>query len=209
MEQSRSDKIHEKGFNIASNNVEFNKAKIDGKILENIALNLSSISNLSKEHGYRFTKADILRYLAEGDAAELRRISRIFYGLSGVYQRACNYAAYLYRYDWYISSEIKNDNYSVNKLLKDFNKILNYLDRSYIKKLCGEIALDVILDGVYYGYIVPSPSRLVLQKLPIQYCRSRYNVNGAPAVEFNMTYFESFGNLGYRQKVLNIFPKEF
>ena len=45
--------------------------------------------------------------------------------------------------------------------------------------------------------------------MPIGYCRSRYHTNGKPAVEFNMKYFDTFGDIGYRMKVLNLFPDEF
>jgi len=36
------------------------------------------------------------------------------------------------------------------------------LDNSYIKKICGDIALEVIKSGAYYGYITESSSGLVL-----------------------------------------------
>jgi len=28
------------------------------------------------------------------------------------------------------------------------------MDESYVKKLCGEMALKVIINGCYYGYII-------------------------------------------------------
>jgi hypothetical protein len=35
----------------------------------------------------------------------------------------------------------------------------------------------------------------MVQELPANYCRSRFEVNGRPAVEFNMKYFdEAFKN---------------
>jgi hypothetical protein len=46
--------------------------------------------------------------------------------------------------------------------MTDFNRILNFLDNSYIRKTCGDIALEVIKNGVYYAYIVPSANGLVL-----------------------------------------------
>ena len=46
--------------------------------------------------------------------------------------------------------------------LKDFSKILNYLDNSYLKKLFGEIALNVIKEGCYYGYLIPSEEGVVI-----------------------------------------------
>lgn len=50
----------------------------------------------------------------------------------------------------------------------------------------------------------------MIQDLPAQYCRSRYNVNGMPAVEFNMAFFDAqFTDVGYRMRVLKMFPDEF
>ena len=157
----------------------------------------------------RVDKATIFRALAENDVAELRRISRHYYNVSGIYSRVCNYFAFLYRYDWYVAPEIFDDTVKEEKILKDFSKILNYLDNSYLKKLFGEIALNVIKEGCYYGYLVPSEEGIVIQQLPVEYCRSRYNIGQNPAVEFNMRFFDTIPNVAYRMKVLKLFPEEF
>ena len=59
----------------------------------------------------------------------------------------------MYRYDWYIVPEIFDNSVKEEKVLKDFSKMLNFLDNSYIKKICGEMALKVLIDGCYFGYI--------------------------------------------------------
>lgn len=147
--------------------------------------------------------------LATRNLSELRRISNLFYNVCGMYQRVCDYFAFLYRYDWYIEPQIFDKNVKQEKVLTDFSKFLNYLDNSYLKKLFGDISLEVIKNGSYYGYIVDSKEGLVLQQLPVDYCRSRYNVAGIPAIEFNMRFFDTFSNPSYRMKVLKLFPEEF
>lgn len=87
--------------------------------------------------------------------------------------------------------------------------MLNYFDNSYIKKICGDIALQVVKNGCYYGYIVPSEKNLILQELPVKYCRTRYSVNNIPVVEFDMRFFDTFKDMNYRLKVLKLFPEEF
>lgn len=141
----------------------------------------------------------------------MRHISNYFYRVSGIYRTACNYLANLYRYDWYVVPEIYDEKLEEDKIVKEFVRILNYLDNSYVKKTCGDIALSVILNGAYYGYVVPDiQDGVVLQELPADYCRSRYNVGNKPAVEFNMRFFdEKFPDIKYRLKVLELFPKEF
>lgn len=155
-------------------------------------------------------KRDIMRAIVERDYRKLRLISDFFYAASGIYQTVCNYFAYLYRYDWYIYPENVSNTAKPEKVIEEYTKILSYLDRSYIKKLCGEIALKVVKYGCYYGYIVDSNRGIQVQELPSEYCRTRYSIAGAPAIEFNMAFFdEKFSDVGYRMRVLKMFPEEF
>jgi hypothetical protein len=116
----------------------------------------------------------------------------------------------MYRYDWYVVPQVFDEGGKNEKILKDFNLVLNYLDNSHIAKVCADIALGVIKNGAYYGYVVDSADGIFLQELPVNYCRARYNVGNFPAVEFNMKFFDvAFPDTAYRMKVLNLFPDEF
>ena len=116
----------------------------------------------------------------------------------------------MYRYDWYIVPEIYKDSVKEEEVVKEFTRILNYLDNSYIKKNCVEIAQKVVLNGAYYGYLIEGGSGLMLQELPASYCRSRFFVGNKPAIEFNMRFFdEKFSDVAYRMKVIKMFPEEF
>ena len=214
---SRNDIIHAKGFNMLNNSneyysdavpTEYKKIKVGVKNLDDAVLNLGSIASSLPTRGYANKKV-ILTALADNNLEELRNISNFYYNINGIYQRVCNYFAFLYRYDWYVVPDIYGEDVKEEKVLKDFAKVLDYLDNSNIRKICGDIALSVIKDGAYYGYIVPSTDQLVLQQLPVGYCRSRYSVRGVPAVEFNMKFFDTFRDPGYRMRVLKLFPDEF
>ena len=85
----------------------------------------------------------------DNDVEKLREISDYFYKTSGIYQRVCNYFATMYRYDWYVVPEVYDESGKNEKILKDFTKILNYLDNSAIAKNCADIALGVIKNGAY------------------------------------------------------------
>ena len=155
-------------------------------------------------------KRDIMRAIVERDYRKLRLISDFFYAASGIYQTVCNYFAYLYRYDWYIYPENVSSNAKPEKVVEEYTKLLSYLDKSYLKKLCGEIALKVVKYGCYYGYLVDSAHGIQLQELPPEYCRTRFSIAGVPAVEFNMAFFDDkFADVGYRMKVIKMFPEEF
>ena len=185
----------------------YGKIKIGTKSLEDAVLNLGSIQ---KETKNMINKGVIYRALADNDVEKLREISNYFYKTSGIYQRVCNYFATMYRYDWYVVPEVYDEGVKEEKIKGDFSKLLNYLDNSYIKKVCGDMALGVIKNGAYYGYVVPTSTGIILQELPVNYCRSRYSVGNLPAVEFNMKFFDKmFPDTTYRMQVLNLFPDEF
>ena len=212
--RNRQEEIRAKGFDITGGvkrdydgPLEYNSIRVGTKTLEDAVLNLGSIRKAHKDYG---DKRFVLQAMGQRNLPLMREISNYFYDTNGIYSRICDYFAYLYRYDWYIVPEIFDENVKEEKVLTDFNKILNYLDNTHIKKICGDIALNVIKNGAYYAYIVPSTDGLVLQELPINYCRSIYSIGNQPVVEFNMRFFDdNFKDPNYRVKVLKLFPKEF
>jgi hypothetical protein len=148
-------------YAVADQPNEYKRIKVGVKHLEDATLNLGTIRQASPNHGFT-NKNYIVQCLMRNDIQELRAISNFYYSINGIYERVCNYFAFLYRYDWYVAPEIFDDSVKNEKVLKDFSKVLNYLDNSYIKKICGDIALEVIKNGCYYGYIVPSSEGIVL-----------------------------------------------
>ena len=130
--------------------------------------------------------------------------------------------AYLYRYDWVVTpyinegigvaadADVTLNSNNRDKILKNFFKALKFLDEFEAKKFFGDVALKVMRRGCYYGYIVAENGKVSVQELPPQYCRSRYSVNGRPAVEFDMRFFDVlYTDTEQRTKVLNLFPPEF
>lgn len=194
--------IHAKGFNLTSGrseyaiNGEYKQIRVNGvRQLEDATLTLGSYASLRRANVPVISKEEVMRALLSRDVEKLRWFSSIFYKTNGIYRRTCDYFAYLYRYDWYVTPEfIGQQDVSKSRIEKDFYQALSYFDNSNIKKMCGEITLQVILDGAYYGYIVPSKKNIIIQQLPARFCRSRYRSNGMPAVEFNMQYFDTIAN---------------
>jgi hypothetical protein len=216
-EKTRQQIIHEKGFNIVNNvnreiynsntPVEYNKIRVGVKTLDDAVLNLGAIKQVNSIYGNKY---EVLRALGEKDIEKLREISNYFYRTNGIYSSVCHYFAFLYRYDWYVVPEVLDEKSKNEKILKEFNDLLSFFDNSYIEKMCGDLALEVIKNGAYYGYLVDSDDCVMLQQLPINYCRSRYNIRNKPAIEFNMRFFDdNFADINYRMRVLKMFPKEF
>ena len=185
----------------------YGKMKVGLKTLDDAVLDLGSLKKLDRNI---YDKGIIYRALVDKDVLALRQISNSFYISSGIYQKVCDYVANLYRYDWYIVPEIYDDKTKEDKVVKEFVKILNYLDNTHIKKMCGEMALKVVKDGAYYGYLIEGSQGAQIQELPINYCRSRYSIGGNPAIEFNMRFFdEKFPDINYRMRVIKMFPADF
>ena len=228
---NRMEEIKRKGFNMAVADStpdvfdlrevhDFSKIKVGIKQLQDAIIDVGSYKKINPKCG---DKEVVLKAINNCDLATLREISNFFYKTSGIYNRLCRYMAYLYRYDWFITPYINGGIDVANreeeetltptqrdKILTHFFSLLKFLDEFEAKRFFGEVALKVMKNGCYYGYIVPSSSTVAIQELPAAYCRSRFFVNNRPAVEFNMAFFDKmYPDSEMRAKVLNLFPAEF
>lgn len=186
---------------------DFSKIRVGIKTLDNAILELGDYKKVNPRLG---DKHEVLRAINSCNYNDMREISNFFYKTSGIYSRLCRYMAYLYRYDWMVTPYINSDNVKTDKILDGFNKVLLFLDNFQVKKFFGEVALKVIKNGCYYGYIIPQGDTVNIQELSPRYCRSRFTVNGRPAVEFNMKYFDDcFMDTTQRMKMLKLYPPEF
>lgn len=193
----------------------FNKIRVGNSTLrDDVTLDLDMVKTGRFQSRRQITKEDVTKAIRAGNIPELRRISRIFYNTSGIYSRLCRYMAYLFRYDWFVTpmvydDKVRDDESKSQKVVDGWYKVASYLENSNLKKVFGEIALKVLRDGCYYGYRIDQKAACFIQELPANYCRSRYEWNGSPAVEFNIKYFDdAFSDVGYRVKVLKLWPKE-
>ena len=205
--------------------VDFSKIKVGVKTLDDATLSLGQYKRMNPRLG---DKDSVMRAISTGDINKMRDISNYFYRTSGIYSRLCRYMAYLYKYDWFITPYIGNCEGLIDtdsglgsvdsteeikerkKIFGNFFKVLKYFEGFEIKKFCGEVALKVIRNGAYYGYLIPQTGRMNIQELHPRYCRTRFKVNSRPAIEFNMRYFDDFfKDEIQRNRVLELFPKDF
>ena len=187
--------------------IDFNKIKVGAKVLEDAVLDLGNLKKINPELA---DKDNVLRAINNYDLKLMREISLYFYRTSGIYSRLVRYMAFMYRYDSFLTPYVNGDNVKTEKVLDGFYKGLNILDNFKVKKTLGEIALQVVKQGCYYGYKVPTATGVVLQELPADYCRVRFKRGNKPVIEFNMKFFdENFRDMEQRVKILKMFPKEF
>lgn len=225
--RNRKEEIKKKGFSmslieenqgvIPREGLDFSKIKVGIKTLDDAILTLGSFGAANSRLS---DKDNILRAIGNLNYANMREISSFFYNTSGIYKRLCRYMAYMYRYDWMVTPILEQSMGLKNKQLKDsekvrllnaFSKALEYLDNFGVKKYLGDVALKVIKNGCYYGYLIQKKEKAAVQELPIAYCRTRFKTeDGRSAVEFNMKYFDDeFRDSNQRMKILKLFPDEF
>ena len=218
----RQKEIREKGFSITpkrengdesytptTRNFDFNKVKVGLKTLEDAII--TNAGDLKRVNCTYADKVEVLKAINNLDYPLMREISDFFFRTNGIYQRLCKYMAQLYCYDWMVTPYINEEKANNDKVLSKFTEVLNLLDGFNAKAFFGKAALKVIRHGAYYGYLIrKSKTQVYIQELPANYCRSRFEVNGMPVIEFNMKYFdEMFKNTAERLKIIQAFPKEF
>lgn len=194
--------------NVVRPSLDFNKLRIDGTMFrDDVTMNTSKFDSIKKR---RLKKHDIERALERRDIKDLRAISNYYFIKSGIYSRLCRYMAYLYRYDWMVVPIRYDDKIKDEKVIEGWLKATCFLDNCFLKKNYGEIALKVIRNGAFYGYKIKQKNACYFQELPIDYCRSRFKLNGQPIVEFNVRFFDDkFSDTEQKVKILKMFPKEF
>lgn len=186
----------------------YNKIKVGAKTLKDDAfLNIDAVKAI--KNGKPITKEMVNRAISRREVKTLRAISDYFFDKSGIYERLIKYMAHFYRYDIFVTPVQYKKQLPQDKVIEGWYRACYFLENSKLKKCFGEIAVKVIKNGCYYGYKIEQSDRAFLQELPVDYCRSRYNYNGKPAVEFCVKYFDDvFSDNEYRLRVVKMFPKE-
>lgn len=231
---NKKEMIKKKGFRMSpsldtnetySPATDFSKIKVGIKTLNDAVISLGQYKRINPRLG---DKQEVLRAINTGNINKMIDISNFFYKTSGIYSRLCRYMAYLYKYDWFITPYIKGceglldpdsglgsmetseEDKEKRKQFANFFKVLKFFQAFEVKRFCGEVALKVIRNGCYYGYILPQNNKVVVQQLPVKYCRSRFKINNRPVVEFNMRYFkDAYPDDTQRYRIIKLFPKDF
>lgn len=145
--------------------LDFSKIRVGIKQLDDAVVELGQYRKVNPRLA---DKEGVLRAINNGDVDKMREISNFFYKTSGIYNRLVRYMAFLYRYDWMITPYIHggggfDHDLSIEsqipekdreKYVDTFFKALKYFDDFGIKRLFGDIALKVVRNGCYYGYLL-------------------------------------------------------
>lgn len=190
-----------------STNWDFSKIRVGLKTLEDANFTLNNFARISPRLG---DKKTIQIAIDKGDLDSLREISLFFAKTSGIYKRLIEHLSNFYKYDWIVTPYQVSNAVKSKVMIDEFNKVMRYFDNSSIKSFFSEAANRVLKVGCYYGYRVDNQNNFSIQELPIKYCRSRFQIQGKPVVEFCMKYFDdNFKDEAQRARMLQVFPPEF
>lgn len=152
----------------------------------------------------KYDKAKIEEMVAnpQDHEQDLRSLSRYVYNtLTPIYKQVNLYADIL-TYRTYVNiSQIK----SKTKLIKEYNRISNFLRNFDPERTFRKVTLSTVLDGKSFWYLRTDEGEdnICLQRLPSDYVKITGITNKGFQIAFNMTYFLNPAN-----SVL-FFPPEF
>lgn len=160
-----------------------------------------------------YSKEDILNAIDNIDIKTLRRVSKRAATLSsGIYSRLLWYMALLPTYDCIVDPYLKVDGDMIDhkeEISKVMKKSLDFIDNLRVHHMASYLAYDVLMNGVSYKLKIDNGNSIILQDLPINFCRSRYKINNKDIIEFNVRYFDTILDETERKIILSSLPSIF
>ena len=137
-----------------------------------------------------FTVEEIEEIIRSGEISAIRELSRYFYRTNGRYRNIINFLANLFLYDTLVTPIYEIGKGSKTQITKAFYNACAFVEALNVKSTLKRITKEWLKSGVYYGILQEFGNKVVIQDLPIEYCRTRYkDFNDLPILEFNITYF--------------------
>ena len=149
-----------------------------------------------------YTQEEVQEIIESGNVNSMRELSRSYFYASGFYRRIIFYYGYLLTYSYLVIPHFKK---KVNANSKtNYYQALSLCEDMDIKGFCAHIAIDVLVDGSYYGCFVGQECQISTMDLPFDYCRTRFKgFSGLDIVEFNLQYFSTITDPILREMALS------
>lgn len=163
-----------------------------------------------RQYSGKFDEADVKDTLANMDIGTMRQISQFFYEASSSYRRILDFYTGIFLYYYHFTISNIPDGVEKSYVESRYNEALTYLDAICAGGTIRDIVTEIMVEGVYYGYVVvfPKTKTAVLTKLDPNYCRNRFkSAYNTDLVEFNTTYFDTLVDAD-REFVLDRMPVE-
>ncbi len=137
-----------------------------------------------------FTVEEIESIIRSGELNSLRELSRYFYRTNSRYRNNIDFLASLFLYDTFITPIYDPKKESPRQVLKAFSNACDFIEALDAKNTFTRITREWLKTGIYYGIIQENGKKIVIQDLPIEYCRTRYkDFNNLNILEFDLRFF--------------------
>ena len=137
-----------------------------------------------------FTLEEIEDIIRSGEISAIRELSRYFYRTNARYRNNIDFLAALPFYDTLVTPIYETGKGSKAQIIKAFYSACSFVEALDIKNTLSRITREWLKAGVYYGILQEQGSKVTVQDLPAEYCRTRYkDFNNLSILEFNVEYF--------------------
>lgn len=155
-----------------------------------------------------FTLEEIQEIIRSGDLNALRELSLYYYRTNGEYRNNIDFLAALPLYDTIVIPLIQSGKGSQTQIIKGFENACKFIERLDVPNTFAHITKEWIKVGIYNGILRKFGDEVVIQDLPLEYCRTRFkDFNNLNILEFNLLYFKAIPDDQLRQEALESFPE--
>ena len=136
-----------------------------------------------------FTLEEILEIIRSGELDAARQLSLYFYRTNGEYKNNIDFLASLPLYDTIVIPVISGKG-SQTQIIKNFEAACKFVENLDVPNTFTHITKEWLKVGIYFGILQEDGDKVVIQDLPLDYCRSRFkDFNNLNILEFNLNYF--------------------
>ena len=154
-----------------------------------------------------FTLEEINAIIRSGELEAYRELSNYYYRTNGDYRNNIDFLAVLPLYDTAVIPVLTNKG-SQAQILKDFDKACAFVEKLDVPNTFIHITKEWLKTGIYNGILRTDGEDVVIQDLPLAYCRTRFkDFNNLPILEFNLHYFEGIPDEELRKEAVESFPQ--
>lgn len=138
------------------------------------------------------TLEEIESVIRSGDIGAIRELSRYYYRTNGRYRNMIDALASFPLYDTIVTPIFEGGKGSKVQITKAFYRACEFVEALDVKNTLTRITREWLKAGVYFGILQEQGNKVVVQDLPMEFCRARYkDFNNLTILEFNITYFET------------------
>ena len=139
---------------------------------------------------HEFTKEEIKEIICSGEISAIRNLSRYFYRTDARYRNNIDFLAALPLYDTMVTPIYELGKGSKAQIIKAFYSACSFVEALDVKNTLMRITREWLKSGIYFGILQELGNKVVVQDLPIEFCRTRFkDFNNLSILEFNLQYF--------------------